>query len=71
MEIRDGVDKKAGARPLDRQARVDQTRARGPSTLVPKIIGVETADHPTDNQVVAHARSYFRAADRMRGSGPS
>jgi stalled ribosome rescue protein Dom34 len=30
------------------------------------IIGVETADHPTDNQIIAHARAYFKAADRMR-----
>jgi stalled ribosome rescue protein Dom34 len=35
--------------------------------LVEKIIGVETVDHPTDNQLVAHARRYFRAADKMRG----
>ncbi len=31
-----------------------------------RILGVETADHPTDRQIVAHARTYFRAADRMR-----
>jgi hypothetical protein len=30
-----------------------------------RIIGVEAADHPTDRQIVAHARSFFRAADRM------
>ena len=35
--------------------------------LVDRIIGVETVDHPTDNQLVAHARRYFRAADKMRG----
>jgi stalled ribosome rescue protein Dom34 len=35
--------------------------------LVDKIIGVETVDHPTDNQLIAHARRYFRAADKMRG----
>ena len=27
--------------------------------LEPKIVGVETADHPTDRQIVAHARKYF------------
>jgi stalled ribosome rescue protein Dom34 len=37
----------------------------------PKIIGVETSDHPTDGQIVAHVRKYFRAADRMLGTGPS
>ncbi len=30
------------------------------------IVGVETADHPTDAQAVAHARKYFAAADRMQ-----
>jgi stalled ribosome rescue protein Dom34 len=30
------------------------------------VVGIETADHPTDNQIVAHARSFFKAADRMR-----
>ncbi len=34
--------------------------------LEPKLVGVETVDHPTDRQVVAYARKYFRAADRMR-----
>lgn len=38
--------------------------------LVPKIVGVETVDHPTDGQLVAHVRQYFRAADRMRGTAP-
>jgi stalled ribosome rescue protein Dom34 len=28
------------------------------------IAGVETADHPTDGALVAHARHYFKAADR-------
>lgn len=34
--------------------------------LEPKLVGVETVDHPTDAQLVAHARHYFVAADRMR-----
>ena len=34
--------------------------------LEPKIVGVETVDHPTDAQLVAHARAYFKAADHMR-----
>jgi len=33
--------------------------------LEPKIVGVETVDHPTDRQIVEYARRYFRAADRM------
>lgn len=31
-----------------------------------KVIGVESVDHPTDAQLVAYARKYFVAADRMR-----
>lgn len=34
--------------------------------MVPRIIGVETVDHPTDGQLVAYARKYFVKADRMR-----
>jgi stalled ribosome rescue protein Dom34 len=33
--------------------------------LVSKLIGVETVDHPTDSQLVAYARKYFRAKDKM------
>jgi hypothetical protein len=30
-----------------------------------RVVGIETSDHPSDGQIVAHARVYFRAADRM------
>jgi hypothetical protein len=29
------------------------------------IVGVETVDHPSDGELVAHARRYFKAEDRM------
>jgi hypothetical protein len=29
------------------------------------IAGVETVDHPSDAQLVAYARKYLKAADRM------
>ncbi|MBC7994668.1 MAG: translational machinery protein [Rhizobacter sp.] len=29
------------------------------------VVAVQTVDHPTDGQVLALARKYFRAADRM------
>lgn len=35
--------------------------------LVPKILAVETADHPTDGQFAAYVRTFFLAADRMQG----
>lgn len=31
-----------------------------------QVLGVETVDHPSDGQLAAFARKYFRAADRMR-----
>lgn len=31
------------------------------------IVGYETVDHPSDNQLVAMARQYFVKADRMAG----
>jgi stalled ribosome rescue protein Dom34 len=33
--------------------------------LASQVVGIETADHPTDGQIVARARSYFKASDRM------
>ena len=33
--------------------------------LLPRIAAVETLDHPSDGELLAHARKYFRAADRM------
>ena len=32
-----------------------------------RIVAVEPLDHPTDNQLLAHARRYFERVDRMRG----
>lgn len=34
--------------------------------LMQIIAGVETVDHPSDAQLVAHARHYLAVADRMR-----
>ncbi|MGO9398053.1 MAG: translational machinery protein [Xanthobacteraceae bacterium] len=33
--------------------------------LAKNIVGVETVDHPSDAQLVAFARTYFKAEDRM------
>lgn len=35
-------------------------------SLEPRIVGVETVDHPTDGQLVAYAKKYFLKTDRMR-----
>ena len=36
--------------------------------LEARVVGVESADHPTDGQILAHARKYFRAKDHMLGT---
>lgn len=36
----------------------------------PAIVGVETVDHPSDGELVAYARKYFKAADRMLPQQP-
>lgn len=39
--------------------------------LDPNVVGVETVDHPSDNQLLKYAHAYFRAADRMiQGGNP-
>ena len=39
--------------------------------LKEKLVGVEAMDHPTDGELLAHARRFFKAADRMRANSPS
>jgi len=41
------------------------------SWLREKLVGVEAMDHPTDGELVAHARRFFKAADRMRANSPA
>ncbi len=36
--------------------------------LSDKVVGVESIDHPSDGQLVAYARKYFVAKDRMLGT---
>jgi hypothetical protein len=36
--------------------------------LAKRVVGVEGADHPTDAQLLALARTYFIGANRMQGS---
>ena len=33
--------------------------------LQAKVVGIETLDHPTDREIVAYARRYFKRSDRM------
>jgi|SRR5688500_15160119 stalled ribosome rescue protein Dom34 len=34
--------------------------------LEPRIVGIETVDHPTDAQLVAYATTYFKRTDRLQ-----
>lgn len=34
--------------------------------LEPRIVGIETVDHPTDGQLVAYATTYFKRVDKLR-----
>lgn len=34
-------------------------------TLRTKVAGIETVDHPTDREIVAYARRYFKGSERM------
>jgi hypothetical protein len=47
-----------------REELASHVRTRNPD-LAGRIAGVEASDHPSDGQVVAQARAFFRAADRM------
>jgi stalled ribosome rescue protein Dom34 len=36
--------------------------------IAKKILGIETIDHPTDKQLLAYARHYFKPVDKMNGN---
>jgi stalled ribosome rescue protein Dom34 len=36
-------------------------------TMTDKIVGVETVDHPSDGELLAYARKYFKRVDNLRG----
>jgi len=36
----------------------------------PKIVGIETVDHPTDRQLVAYAKAYFNQSDALHAIQP-
>lgn len=33
------------------------------ASLAKKVVGIETTDHPTDNQILAYTRKFFKSAD--------
>lgn len=38
--------------------------------LEPRIVAVETVDHPSNGQLIAYAKEHFAADDRMQGTRP-
>ena len=34
--------------------------------LEPRIVALETVDHPTDGQIIAYAKKYFKLGERIR-----
>jgi hypothetical protein len=51
--------------PADAKTKLRKYIDRHDPRLMKIIVGVETVDHPSDEQLVAHARRYFKAEDRM------
>ena len=51
--------------PADAKIGLNKYISRYDPKLMKVIVGVETVDHPSDAQLVAHARHYFKAEDRM------
>jgi stalled ribosome rescue protein Dom34 len=48
---------------LAKTALIKHIASHDPS-FMERVAGVETVDHPSDGALVAHARTYFKAADR-------
>ena len=36
-----------------------------------RVVGIETLDHPTDGELLAHARTAFNAIDQLGGNNPN
>jgi stalled ribosome rescue protein Dom34 len=51
--------------PADAKTQLNKYISQHDPGLMNIIVGVETVDHPSDAQLVAHARQYFKAEDRM------
>jgi stalled ribosome rescue protein Dom34 len=51
--------------PADAKIELNKYISQHDPKLTKVIVGLETVDHPSDAQLVAYARHYFRAEDRM------
>jgi stalled ribosome rescue protein Dom34 len=51
--------------PADAKTKLGKYIDQHDPKLMKIIVGVETVDHPSDAQLVAYAKQYFKAEDRM------
>jgi stalled ribosome rescue protein Dom34 len=51
--------------PADAKTQLNKYISQHDPKLMKIIVGVETVDHPSDAQLVAYAKRYFKAEDRM------
>ena len=51
--------------PADAKTKLPKYISEHDAKLMKIIVGAETVDHPSDAQLVAYARHYFKAEDRM------
>jgi hypothetical protein len=52
--------------PSDEKAELVKHIEKSHPQIRGRIEGVEAADHPSDGEIVAHARRVLKSADRMR-----
>jgi hypothetical protein len=60
-----GAEKILIVGPANAKSELEKHMKRHARDLAACIVGVETADHPTDGQILHLARKYFKAVDRM------
>lgn len=60
----DGADAVLVAGPANAKLELMKHIARHDPPLLKRVAGVQTVDHPTDGQLLDHARRYFRSIDR-------
>ena len=63
----DGADAILITGPSDAKLELSQYLNEHAAAIASRVVGVESADHPTGGQIVASARRYFVATDRMAG----
>lgn len=65
-----GIDKVLITGPASAKTELMKHIHRDEKSLVDHIAGIETVDHPTDKELVAHARAYFKADHQVLPRSP-